>query len=94
MEFPLGVVHFVGGQGVGVFPKNAYGTLLEALVDAGELLFVVLYVPETLICFWMLVVCLMRRARGLSAVEVISPCKACGVCIASGHEQLVVVCGR
>lgn len=36
MEYPLGVVHFVGGQGVGIFPKNAYGTLLEALVDAGE----------------------------------------------------------
>lgn len=35
LEYPLGVVHFVGGQGVGVFPKNAYGTLLEALADAG-----------------------------------------------------------
>eukprot|EP00904_Undaria_pinnatifida_P001735 jgi/Undpi1/11562/HiC_scaffold_30.g13859.m1 len=37
LEYPLGVVHFVGGQGVGVFPKNAYGTLLEALADAGFL---------------------------------------------------------
>ena len=35
VEYPLGVVHFVGGQGVGVFPKSAYGTLLEALADAG-----------------------------------------------------------
>lgn len=39
VEFPLGVVHFVGGQGVGVFPRRAYGTLLEALVDAGEFCF-------------------------------------------------------
>lgn len=38
VEYPLGVVHFVGGQGVGVFPKNTYGTLLEALVDAGACL--------------------------------------------------------
>ena len=35
VEFPLGLVHFVGGQGVGVFPRSAYGTLLEALGDAG-----------------------------------------------------------
>lgn len=35
VEYPLGVVHFVGGQGVGVFPRNAYGALLEGLVDAG-----------------------------------------------------------
>lgn len=35
VEYPLGVVHFVGGQGVGMFPKSAYGTLLAALVDAG-----------------------------------------------------------
>lgn len=36
VEYPLGVVHFVGGQGVGVLPKSAYGALLEGLVDAGE----------------------------------------------------------
>lgn len=36
VEYPLGVVHFVGGQGVGVFPRNAYGALLEGLVDAGR----------------------------------------------------------
>lgn len=36
IPFPLGVVHFAGGAGVGAFPRNAYGTLLEALVDAGE----------------------------------------------------------
>lgn len=35
VDYPLGVVHFVGGQGVGVFPRNAYGALLEGLVDAG-----------------------------------------------------------
>ena len=35
VEFPLGVVHFVGGQGVGMFPRSAYRTLLEALGDAG-----------------------------------------------------------
>ena len=35
VDYPLGLVHFVGGQGVGVFPRNAYGALLEALVDAG-----------------------------------------------------------
>lgn len=35
VEYPLGVVHFVGGQGVGVFPRSAYGALLEGLVDAG-----------------------------------------------------------
>ena len=34
VEFPLGVVHYVGGQGVGVFPWSAYGTLLKALGDA------------------------------------------------------------
>ncbi|CBJ25447.1 conserved unknown protein [Ectocarpus siliculosus] len=37
VDYPLGVVHFVGGQGVGVFPRNAYGALLEGLVDAGFL---------------------------------------------------------
>lgn len=38
VDYPLGVVHFVGGQGVGVFPRSAYGALLEGLVDAGALL--------------------------------------------------------
>lgn len=38
VDYPLGVVHFVGGQGVGVFPRNAYGALLEGLVDAGAVL--------------------------------------------------------
>ncbi|CAN0400681.1 unnamed protein product [Pylaiella littoralis] len=37
VDYPLGVVHFVGGQGVGVFPRNTYGALLEGLVDAGFL---------------------------------------------------------
>lgn len=35
-EFPLGVVHFLGGAGVGVFPRNSYGALLTALADNGE----------------------------------------------------------
>lgn len=38
VDYPLGVVHFVGGQGVGVFPRSAYGALLEGLVDAGAVL--------------------------------------------------------
>lgn len=45
----------MGGQGVGVFPKNAYGTLLEALVDAGEFLISGVgraLVPETKNLFW------------------------------------------
>lgn len=35
VEFPLGIVHFAGGAGLGMFPRSTYGTLLEALVDAG-----------------------------------------------------------
>lgn len=35
VEFPLGIVHFTGGAGVGTFPRSTYGMLLEALVDAG-----------------------------------------------------------
>lgn len=37
-EFPLGVVHFLGGAGVGVFPRNSYGALLTALADNGFLI--------------------------------------------------------
>lgn len=47
VEYPLGVVHFIGGQGVGVFPKNAYGTLLEALANAGALGFHISPFPGT-----------------------------------------------
>ncbi|CAM9491976.1 unnamed protein product, partial [Choristocarpus tenellus] len=35
VEFPLGVVHFVGGAGVGAFPRNTYAAFLEALVEEG-----------------------------------------------------------
>lgn len=35
VDFPLGVVHFVGGAGVGAFPRNAYDTFLQGLADAG-----------------------------------------------------------
>lgn len=48
VEFPLGLVHFVGGQGVGVFPRSAYGTLLEALGDAGMCVF------TTVCIYWQL----------------------------------------
>ncbi|CAM9577609.1 unnamed protein product [Discosporangium mesarthrocarpum] len=37
VDFPLGVVHFIGGAGVGALPRNTYAAFLEALVEAGFL---------------------------------------------------------
>lgn len=42
LPYPLGVIHFIGGLGVGTVPRGAYGPFLEALGQAG---FVVLATP-------------------------------------------------
>ncbi len=52
VDYPLGLVHFVGGQGVGVFPRNAYGALLEGLVDAGATAVVVAQILASSVTCW------------------------------------------
>jgi Protein of unknown function (DUF1350) len=42
VDYPLGVVHFIGGQAVGALPRSTYGPFLEGMAKAG---FVVLATP-------------------------------------------------